>query len=97
MPYAFTVAPTPLFLAMGARFQPKAAGELAESYEVRVGNRVFEVPVEDGRLRRIGAAAAVSAAREVRRKGRSSRGRSLFRGAASVSAFGAGCPAEHPR
>jgi DNA-binding HxlR family transcriptional regulator len=41
--------PTPLFVAFRESFRPEAAVGLTETYELRIGNQVFEVRVADGR------------------------------------------------
>ncbi|MGI8561987.1 MAG: winged helix-turn-helix transcriptional regulator [Candidatus Dormibacter sp.] len=43
------LVPSAYFVAMRASFRAEVAGELSETYEFRIGNRVFEVRVQDGR------------------------------------------------
>jgi DNA-binding HxlR family transcriptional regulator len=43
--------PSGYFFAMRAAFRPEIAGDLSETYEFRIGERVFEVSVHEGRCR----------------------------------------------
>ncbi len=44
-----TLVPSAYFVALRASFRPEAAAGLKQRFELRVGGRVFEVRVEDGR------------------------------------------------
>ena len=45
------LVPSAYFIAIRASFRPERAGTLSETYEFRIGGRVFEVEVHDGRCR----------------------------------------------
>jgi DNA-binding HxlR family transcriptional regulator len=45
------LVPTPIFLGMRTGFKPGATAGAKETYEVRVGNRVFEVGIDNGKCR----------------------------------------------